>query len=206
MLYYLLTAICAYVIGSSNMAYYISKIKKIDVKNEGSQNLGASNATMLLGWSAGIITGVHDIAKSALAVFLANLVFPELSFIGAVAGVASIIGHIYPFYLGFRGGKGFASFIGVTLALNFKMALVILVSFVAVAFVSNYIVAGTTTVVLSAPIALGIMAGSIILGLIIAVASVIIIFKHRENYVRIYKGDEYPFRKAFTKNPSFDKR
>ncbi len=204
-LYYILTAVCAYIIGSSNMAFYISKIKNIDVKNTGSQNLGASNATMILGWRAGILTGLHDILKALLCVLLANLIFPDLPFIGAVAGVASVMGHIFPFYLKFNGGKGFASYIGMMVALNWKIGIIVLVVFVAVVLITNYMVAGTTTIVLAVPFALGIVSQSLILGMILSIASIVIVCKHFENYVRIYKGTEYPLRKAFTKNPSFEK-
>ncbi|MBQ8623821.1 MAG: glycerol-3-phosphate acyltransferase [Oscillospiraceae bacterium] len=203
-LIYVITFICAYALGSSNMAYYISKIKKIDVKNQGSKNLGASNATMLLGWSAGILSAVHDIGKAVLAVVLANLIFPEVPLIGAVAGVASVLGHIYPFYLKFRGGKGFASFIGVTVALNWKIGLIILAVAVVVALITNYIVAGTTSMIVFSPIALAVFSHSLLLGIILAIASAVIAYKHRDNYVRIFNGTEFKLSKAFTKKPKYD--
>lgn len=198
-LFYILTAILAYIIGSSNMAFYLSKIAKVDIKGQGSLNLGASNTTILLGWRAGVITALHDIIKSLLCVLLASFIFPDLPYIGAVAGVASIMGHIFPFYLKFNGGKGFASYIGTMLALNWKIGLVILVIFVAVVFITNYMVAGTTTIILSAPIALGILSQSLVLGLILALASAVIIIKHLDNYVKIYNGTEYLLLDAFKK-------
>ena len=98
-MFYVIAALGAYLLGASNMAYYLAKLKKADLRAGGSGNLGASNATVLLGWKAGVLVGLHDIGKSALAVFLAQLIFPELPYIGAVAGVASVLGHIFPFYL-----------------------------------------------------------------------------------------------------------
>ncbi len=203
-LYYSLTFLCAYIIGSSNMAYYISKIKKVDVKNSGTKNLGASNATMILGWYAGVLSAVHDIGKAVLAVVLANLVFPNVAHIGAVAGVACVLGHIYPFYLKFNGGKGFASFIGMVLALNFKAGAIIVIAAVIIALLINYMVGATTTVIVASPIVLAILSHSLVFGIIIAVASVVIAYKHKDNYVRIFKGEEFRLRKAFVKNPSFD--
>jgi glycerol-3-phosphate acyltransferase PlsY len=108
---YVIVIVLAYLMGCSNMALYLAKLKKQDLRGNGTGNLGASNATILMGWRAGIAVGAHDIGKSALAVILAELVFPDLPAIGALAGVASIMGHIFPFYLKFKGGKGFASFI-----------------------------------------------------------------------------------------------
>lgn len=77
------------------MSYYLAKINKVDLRSKGSKNLGASNAMILMGWKAGILVGIHDIGKSALAVILANTLVPELPYIGAIAGVASVLGHMY---------------------------------------------------------------------------------------------------------------
>lgn len=187
---YIIVIIAAYLMGSSNMAFYLSKLKHVDARAGGSGNLGASNATLLMGWWAGILVAVHDIGKSALAVILARLLFPGLSHIGAVAGVASVLGHIYPFYLKFQGGKGFASYLGMTLALNWKFALVIMVLVVVVTLVTNYIVMGTTLTIISTPAYLGWASGSLALALILCIATAVIIYKHRMNYVRIWKGTE----------------
>ena len=109
---YLLTILGGYLLGCSNMALYLSVIKKVDIRAGGSGNLGASNAVILMGWGAGVLTAVHDIGKAILAVIAARMIFPELEHIGAVAGVSCVLGHIYPFYLKFKGGKGFASYLG----------------------------------------------------------------------------------------------
>ena len=101
---YILIVLAAYLMGCSNLALYISKMKQVDIRTGGSGNLGASNATALLGWRIGILVALHDIGKAALAVMLAKLYFPELPLAGAVAGVASVLGHIFPFYLKFKGG------------------------------------------------------------------------------------------------------
>ena len=73
---YLFAALLGYLMGCSNMAYYIAKAKKADMRSAGSGNLGASNAVVLLGWKAGVATAVHDIGKATLAVLLARLLFP----------------------------------------------------------------------------------------------------------------------------------
>ena len=191
---YLLVIAIAYLLGSSNMALYISKIKKVDARAGGSGNLGASNATALMGWRVGITVALHDIGKSALAVLLARFFFPELPNIGAVAGIASVLGHIFPFYLKFNGGKGFASFWGMTLALNWKLALIIAVLVVVVTVITDYIVVGTTLTILTVPVYLGIAEHSILLALILCIGTVVIMYKHRMNYVRIYKGTEIGLR------------
>ena len=193
---YLFVIVAAYVIGSSNMALYLSKLYHIDIRKDGSKNLGASNATMLLGWKAGIAVAVHDIGKSALVVVVAKILFPDLENIGAVAGVASVLGHIYPFYLGFKGGKGLASFIGITIALNWKFALVVMVLLVLVTLITDYIVLGTATTIVVVPIYMGFATQSVLPPLIILIATAVIAYKHRENFVRIWKGTEIRFRAA----------
>ncbi len=193
---YILAILCGYLVGSSNMALYLSMLKKVDIRSGGSGNLGASNAVILMGWGAGVLVALHDIGKSALAVIVARLVFPELEHVGAVAGVASVLGHIFPFYLKFKGGKGFASYLGMTIALNWKFAIVVLLLVVVVTLVTDYIVAATTTTILVVPAYLGFAAHSWVLALILLTATAVIAWKHRENYVRMYKGTEIGFRSA----------
>ena len=191
---YILIVLAAYLMGCSNLALYISKMKQVDIRTGGSGNLGASNATALLGWRIGILVALHDIGKAALAVMLAKLFFPELPLAGAVAGVASVLGHIFPFYLKFKGGKGFASYFGMTLALNWKFALVIALLVLLVTVITDYIVAGTTLTIVTVPVYLGIAEHSMLLALTLCIATAVIVYKHRMNYVRIYKGTEIGLR------------
>ena len=191
---YILIVLAAYLMGCSNLALYISKMKQVDIRTGGSGNLGASNATALLGWRIGILVALHDIGKAALAVMLAKLYFPELPLAGAVAGVASVLGHIFPFYLKFKGGKGFASYFGMTLALNWKFALVIAVLVLLVTVITDYIVAGTTLTIVTVPVYLGIAEHSVLLALTLCIATAVIVYKHRMNYVRIYNDTEIGLR------------
>ena len=193
---YILVIALSYLVGCSNMAKYIAAVKKVDLKAGGSGNLGASNAVILMGWKAGVLTALHDIGKSALAVILARMVFPDLPLIGAAAGVASVLGHIYPFWMKFKGGKGFASYLGMTIALHWKFAIAVLLLVVVVTLVTDYIVAATTTTIIIVPIGLGVLTHSLLLPLILLVASAVIAWKHKDNYVRMYNGTEIGFRKA----------
>ena len=193
---YILVIILSYILGSSNMAKYIAAAKKVDLSAGGAGNPGASNAVILMGWGAGVLVAVHDIGKSALAVVLARMLFPDLPHIGAAAGVAAVLGHIYPFWMKFKGGKGFASYLGMTIALHWKFAIAVLLLVVAVTLITDYIVAATTTTIVIVPIGLGLLTHSLILPLILLIASAIIAWKHKENYVRMYNGTEIRFRKA----------
>ena len=205
-MWYILVIMAAYLAGTSNMAFYLAKYKKADLRSEGSGNLGASNVTVLLGWRAGVLVGIHDIGKAVLAVLLAQLLFPELPYIGAVAGVACVMGHIFPFYLKFRGGKGFASYIGMGLALHWKMMLVVLALMVIATVITDYIVAGTMTTIIAVPVALGILTRDPVLPLILLIASGVMVFIHRENFVRILNGTELGLRSAIRGDNRLDKK
>ena len=192
---YPLIALIGYVIGSSNMAYFLARLRGVDLRAGGSGNPGASNALILMGWKAGVLVGVHDIGKAVLAVWLARVLFPSAALCGTVAGVACVIGHIFPFYLRFLGGKGFAPYLGMTLALNWKFALGLAVVIVVLLLVTDYIVIGTMTTVVSFP-AYCALTQHYAAALLLCVASGIIIYKHRANLARIANGTEIGFRSA----------
>lgn len=193
---YLFVILIAYLMGSSSMSFYLMKWKNMELRNKGSKNLGASNAMMVMGWRYGILVAIHDIGKAAVAVLLAQHFFPELPYIGFAAGVAAVLGHIFPFYLKFKGGKGFASYLGMTLALNWKFALILILIVALVTLITDYIVVGTTLTVLSVPVYFGITMWSWIAPVILLVATGVIIYKHRMNYVQIANGTEIGLRSA----------
>ena len=191
---YLLVIFMGYLLGSSNMAYWLSKLKKVDIQSQGSGNLGASNATVLLGWGAGVVVAVHDIGKALVSVLLAKYLFPELEFVGAAAGVACVMGHIFPFYLRFKGGKGLASFLGMIIGLNWKVAAVMAVLLVLVTVITDFISLGTMSVSVAAPIGIWLATGGWMIPLILCVATMVILLKHRENIVRIRNRTEIGLR------------
>ncbi len=191
---YLIAALLGYLLGCSNMAYWLSRIKQVDIRNNGSGNLGASNATVLLGWGAGVIVAVHDIGKAVLAVLLAKLLFPELEYVGAAAGVACVLGHIFPFYLKFKGGKGLASFWGMVLALNWKVALGLLVLGLVVTVVTDFISLAALSISITAPVGIWLVTGKLMVPMILCIATVVMIFKHIENIQRIINRTEIGLR------------
>lgn len=194
---YLIAILGGYLLGCSNMAFYLEKLTKKSVRGGGSGNLGASNTVIRLGWRAGVLVGAHDIGKALLAVYLTKWLLPQLEYAAAAAGVACVLGHIFPFYLKFKGGKGFASYVGVIFALDWKIALAIILMIFAVTLITDYIVAATVMTTVSAPISLGILQGKWFLALILCVGSAVILYRHRENLVRIFvTGNEIGLRSA----------
>lgn len=192
-LFYILTVLGGYLLGCSSMAYYVSRWKKVNLSTNGSGNLGASNTTILLGWRMGILVALHDIFKGAAAVLLAKWLLPDLTYAPVAAGCACVMGHLYPFYLKGKGGKGFASYMGMLLALDWRLALALIGVSLLVTFLSDYIVVGTLTTVVVGPVWIGFTQSWVSAVIMLAVTAVIF-YKHRENLHRILRGSEVGLR------------
>ena len=203
---YFLAAFLGYLLGCSNLAYYLSRAFKRDIRKDGSGNLGASNATILFGWKAGASVAVHDIGKAVLAVILTKGLFPNLEYAGAAAGVAAVLGHIFPFYLKFKGGKGTASFLGLTLALNWRLALAVILILVLATIITDFIVIGTFSAIVTVPVYMGFFARNLILMAIVCVASFAIFWKHRENIGRMIRREEIGLRSTMRGDKRYDKQ
>jgi len=203
---YLIAVILGYLLGCSSMAYYIGLLKKKDIRTAGSGNLGASNATVLFGWGAGVAVALHDIGKAVLAVLLARWMFPGLEYAGAAAGTACVMGHIFPFYLKFRGGKGLASYFGMTLALNWRLALAIAVMVLLITLITDFIALGTISTVIAVPAYIAVTTGNFVLVGILCIASVVMIVKHRDNIVRIARHEEIGLRSTAKGENRIDKK
>ena len=190
---YLFCIIIGYLIGTINPSYMIGKLKGVDIRHKGSKNAGASNALILFGKTLGVACALFDIAKAALAIWLCGKLFPELTYSFAVTGVSCILGHIFPFYMKFRGGKGLACLGGMILAFDWRVFLIMLSCEIVVAIVTNYICFVPLSASVVFPIVYGIMRhdwwGALILCLVIPV----MFFKHKENLKRIKQGTEMPF-------------
>ncbi len=142
----ILALIIAYLMGSIPSSVWIGKMfYNIDVREYGSGNAGATNTFRVLGKKAGIPVLIIDILKGWLPVFAIryvvdlNLQSEEFINLQLALGVATLIGHIFPVYVGFRGGKGVATMLGIVLALNLDAALVSIAVFLAVFLITNYV-------------------------------------------------------------------
>ncbi len=196
---YLLAAAIGYAFGCLNLAYFLARVRGFDIREKGSNNAGASNATITMGLTTGVAVGIHDIAKSCLAALLAGFILPDLPYAAVVAGVAAVLGHIFPFYMRFRGGKGLASFLGLTLALDWRFFLAMVLAILVITLVTDYIVLGTFTAIVAFPAYLFLRQTGVVLAAIVCVASVVILCKHLENIRRLMAGEEIGLRRAMSK-------
>jgi len=185
-----------YLIGCISPAAWLSKKKHVNLKEEGTGNLGATNTALVLGKAAGIFVMCFDIAKSFFSYKIARFLFPNLLVAGILACIGCIIGHCFPFTMGFHGGKGLASFVGMTLAMNFMLGIALLVLLAIITVVTDFISVGAMSLVIVMPIAYGFLQGSLTSVLIISIASLVMLWKHRENIVRIRNHTEIGLRSA----------
>lgn len=145
-LYTALLAVVSYLIGSVNSSILISRmVTGKDIRESGSGNAGATNMLRTMGKKYAVITLIIDILKGVIAVLLARLAAP-LGFIGGadyIAGVCAVLGHNFPIFFGFKGGKGVATSLGVVLMVDWKIGLIVLVAALAIMAVSRIVSLGS---------------------------------------------------------------
>ena len=185
-----LCVLMGYLIGCISPAYLIGRKKGYDVRTSGSCNAGASNTIIMAGKAAGIFVALFDIAKAAAACRLGAALLPELEYAGQIAGVACVIGHMFPVFLGFRGGKGFACLGGIVLAHSAKVFLLMLAIAVLIGLASNYIAVSTVSMAAIWPVYYGATTGNWAGAAILAIPFVPVFIKHMENFRRISRGEE----------------
>ncbi len=192
--YAILCCAVGYLFGNFSPAFLFGKRKGYDIREEGSGNVGATNAFLLAGKHAFFITAALDILKSFAAWKLCALLFPALGVAGPLAGVCCVLGHIYPALLRFRGGKGLASLGGVILAWSWQWFLLLLAAAILIAFATQYVCVVAPTISIVFPACYYWRTGLAAAALILLVPAVPIMVKHWENFVRIRNGTELRMR------------
>jgi len=181
----------SYLIGSIPFAYIITKTARgIDIRNFGSGNPGATNVFRVAGKTYGLITLMFDFLKGLITVSVTKLFYPDLISISIICGLLSIIGHNWPVWLKFRGGKGFATSLGVLLGLIPLVTLFGLITFVIIFILTKYV---SLSSVLSSIVVIAmcwIKREQLILCLFVSLTGLMIIIRHRPNIVRLLKGTE----------------
>jgi glycerol-3-phosphate acyltransferase PlsY len=192
----LLVSVIGYIVGSIQPSYFIGKIRGIDIREHGSKNAGAANTTMILGWTLGLSTGIFDVLKATFCVILTANIFnsPDFSFLPFLSGAMAIIGHNYPFYMGFDGGKGTASVIGIMLGFDPMWGLVMLAVIISSTIITNYLVVGTINIYLMLMYLAIFKYTSPEILYVSLFLSILGIYKHRQNIVRIKNRTEPTFR------------
>ena len=179
-----------YLLGNLSPAFLFGKTKGYDIREEGSGNVGATNVFLLVGKYAFFMTAILDILKAFASWRICQLLFPDLVTAGPLAGAACIVGHLYPVFLRFKGGKGLASLGGVVLAWSWKWFLMLLAAAIIIAFATRYVCLAAPTMSLVFPVCFCWQTHLLASTLILLVPSIPIFYKHWENFVRIWEGTE----------------
>ena len=180
----ILSLAMGYLIGCISPSAWIGKKKNVDLKKEGTKNLGATNTALVLGKTAGIFVMVFDIAKSFFSYKLARALFPQLAIAGILACIGAILGHCFPVFMHFQGGKGLAAFGGLVLAYKPWMFLAIVIPGVILMTILNTGVVVPMLASVMFPVLVYVHSGSIADTLAVIAACMIIVIMHWENLQR----------------------
>lgn len=198
--------ILAYLIGSIPTAVWYGKtFHKIDVREHGSGNAGATNTLRILGNKAGFIVLFIDLLKGFIATSLAYFSDFEITNqayfnFQMVLGVTAVLGHVFPVFAGFKGGKGIATLLGMAIALNFQIAFICIIAFVTIVWLTKYISVGS----MSAAILAAVLsffpyfyANNVVANCFFCAIAIMVVYTHRANVKRLLAGNENKF--AFKK-------
>lgn len=203
--YYIIIAIIAYLIGSINFSIIISKkVAGFDIRKKGSGNAGTTNMLRSVGKKAAAITLILDILKGVVAIYVAMLygyiirkfnMNAEIAIFIQISGIFVIIGHMYPLFFNFKGGKGVATSLGILIVSNYQIGLICLVFALILIILTKMVSVGSLGAAILFPV-LTVFLGNdnflvegnyLIYSIIIAI---IIVFNHRTNVKRLLNGNE----------------
>lgn len=223
-------AIVAYLLGSVNTSIIVGRLYGIDIRKEGSGNAGLTNTLRTLGKRAALVVLVGDVLKGIVAILLAKVLAPVLTtkfLLGdnvidvpvvytelsmQIAGAAVILGHIFPVFYGFKGGKGVLTAIVVILMTQWQVGLACIAVFLVAVLLTRYVSLGSILAAFSCPFFLitfekniseEIMTNTLSWIFFDTILAVIVIWGHRENLVRLFKNKE---RKLGEKKEEYEKR
>jgi glycerol-3-phosphate acyltransferase PlsY len=204
--------ILSYLVGSIPTSIIVTKlVKGIDIRNYGSGNAGGTNVMRVLGWKHGLLVIILDACKGILAVVVVARLhygnipfenatpFDDFTLVQIIAGVSAVIGHIWTIFAGFRGGKGIATAVGMLIMLITVDMLVAIGVFVIVVTVSRYVSLGSILGAIAVPLTLVIRENifnvdisgyNTLLPFAIAI-SLLIVYTHRKNVIRLLNGEEH---------------
>ena len=183
----LIVFISSYILGSIPFGLILTKIFiKKDIRKIGSKNIGATNVLRTGNKSIAILTLLLDILKGSAAVLIAEVYFPNLIYL---SGLAAFLGHIFPVWLRFNGGKGVATYIGILLILSLKLGLIFCLSWVLIAFITKY--SSLSSIISSLIIfIISFSENNFELNSYLFITFVIVLYTHRQNIIRLINKAE----------------
>ena len=185
-----LAILLGYGLGSIPFGLLLTRFAGLgDVRQIGSGNIGATNVLRTGRKGLAAATLLLDAAKGAAAVLAAGMIWPNMGLDG-LAGIAAFLGHLYPVWLGFRGGKGVATMIGVVAAMAWQAGIAMAIVWILALLATRYSSVGGMLAAIAAPVAAYLIVGSIGIAMMFAGLALLVLWKHRANIVRLAKGTE----------------
>ncbi len=186
-----LVAIGGYLLGSANSSLIVGKFYGVDVRKHGSGNAGATNTLRTLGKSAALIATIGDMLKGFIACIIGFYIMGSYGELGIMTGgVAAIVGHNWPVYFGFKGGKGILTTLAVVLMMDWKIALVLLCIFIIIVAITRYVSLGSVVSSVLFPIAGFAFEKTGVFICFAAFLGILAVIRHRSNIARILNGTE----------------
>ena len=182
--------IIGYCFGCASPAAWIARWKGVDLRRAGSGNLGGTNTMLVIGPKYGFAVMILDALKAVFAGAVAARIFPKLAAAALVAGLGAILGHIWPFWMGFRGGKGLAAFAGMILYHHWPLFFLLLAIGMVLMLVVNYSFIAPMSAAVLFPFFAAARAKSRKVFWVSAAASAIIVWKHWSNIGKALRGDD----------------
>lgn len=186
----IISAGIGYGLGCLSSAAFISKVKQKDLREHGTGNLGATNTMLTFGLRYGIFVMVFDALKAVVAMLLIHQLFPDHPYASLLGGLFAAVGHMFPFYLDFKGGKGLAAFAGTILAYDRGIFVFLFVICVLLMLITNH----TAVVPISSSILFTILttlkSKSLSVFIITSVFSLLLIHRHQDNIMKIFNGND----------------
>lgn len=191
----IISAFAGYALGSVNSSVIVGRIHGVDIRTKGSGNAGLTNTLRVLGKKAAILVLIGDILKGVIAVLAGILLsgWTEGSlgtYYPVIAGTFAVIGHNWPVYFNFKGGKGILTTATVIFMVDWKIGLSVLVLFIIIVFVTRYVSLGSIIGALMVPLAALIFGHDLVFIIFMLVLAALAIFRHSANIKRLIKGDE----------------
>ena len=196
----ILTIIIGYLLGSVNTSIIVSKFYGIDIREHGSKNAGMTNTLRVLGKFAGVLVILGDVIKGVAAAYIGKYILGSVNGVLEVGimlgGLGAIIGHNFPLYFGFKGGKGILTTAAIIAVLDAKIWLILFVVFLVVVIITRYISLGSIVCTLLLPVVIFVQKTGnernymLVWGILVALSALVM---HRQNIIRLIKGEESKF-------------
>jgi glycerol-3-phosphate acyltransferase PlsY len=187
---YIIAALVGYLLGGINSAIIVGKLSGVDVREHGSKNAGLTNAVRVLGKKKALFVLLGDVLKGVLACVFGIVLAPDTPSVMLLAGLMCVIGHNWPVYFGFKGGKGALTSVTVLFFADYRIALILIGVFILLVVLTRYVSLGSMTGAVLLPVFGIVFRKGLDFFIFSMILAVMLVWRHRGNIQRLIKGEE----------------